>query len=262
VTVEDVFAGTSSFYAAYRPAYPPELLDHLVERLPADAPPGSRLVDLGAGTGELAVPLSHHVDEVWAVDVSAEMVEWGRRKATAAGRENIRWITTAAEDLTVPDATVDLVTIGAAFHWMDKRLVCGNVLRWLRPGGTLAVTGPNSTWAGTETWQQLAIAVIGRWLGEKRRAGSGAFRAQERHEVTMAGLGFQDVRELEFPVELTWTLDNFVGYLYSSSYASHRVLGDRREAFEADLRRTLLGHDPSGVYTETLRFSCIVGVRP
>jgi SAM-dependent methyltransferase len=258
MTVEDVFVGTSSFYAAYRPAYPTELLDFLIGRLPH----GGRLVDLGAGTGELAIPLSPYVGEVWAVDPSAEMVEWGRRKAKAAGRDNITWVIQTAEDLTVPEASVDLVTIGAAFHWMDKRLVGGDVYHWLRPGRTLAVTGPNSTWAGTEPWQQLTIGVIRRWLGEKRRAGTGAFRVQERHEEAMAGIGFQDVQELEFPVELRWTLDDFVGYLYSSSYASHKVLGDRRHAFESDLRRTLLDHDPSGIYTETLRFSCIVGTRP
>lgn len=257
---EDLFAGTAADYAAFRPAYPAALL----ERVRAAAAPGSpsRLVDLGCGTGELAVPLSAYVDECRALDVSPEMLRHGRERARRAGRANIEWTQAPAEALELPDGSVSLVTVGAAFHWMDRRLVGARALRWLRPGGSLVVAGSNSTWNGTEDWQKLAVEVIQRWLGPRRRAGGGTFRTSERHEDALRAVGFTDLADVDFPAEQTWTVDAFLGYLRSTSFASAAVLGDRQAAFEQDMRETLDTHEPSGVHRETVRFHCLLARRP
>lgn len=262
MTFEDAFAGTAPYYAAHRPAYPVELTDFLAGRLPENTAATGRMLDLGAGTGELAIPLSRHIGEVLAVEPSEEMARWGRKKCAEQSRTNVTWHVTTAEELQAPAGGFNLITIGAAFHWMDKALVGAKCLSWLKPGATLAVVGPNSTWNGDEHWQRLAVDVIRHWLGEKRRAGTGSFRIQARHEVAIVAAGFLDVRERTFTTTLTWTLDEFIGYLYSSSFASKAVLGDRTPAFTAHMRRVLLDHEPSGHYTETLRFSCITGIRP
>ena len=67
----------------HRPPYPPEVFD-ILERITADRP--RRVLDLGAGEGALARPLASRVDHVDALDVSAAMVEAGRRRPGAAGR--------------------------------------------------------------------------------------------------------------------------------------------------------------------------------
>ena len=54
----------------------------------------------------------------------------------------------------------------------------------------------------------------------------------------------------------------FVGYLCSTSVASKAALGDAAEAFEAELRRALLAHDPRGAYREEVLFHCITARPP
>jgi SAM-dependent methyltransferase len=87
----------------------------ILERITAGRP--RRVLDLGAGEGALARPLASRVDHVDALDVSAAMVETGRRRP-GGGRPNLRWIVGAAEtaELGGPYA---LVTAGASLHWMS-----------------------------------------------------------------------------------------------------------------------------------------------
>jgi ubiquinone/menaquinone biosynthesis C-methylase UbiE len=256
-----LFSGAAQYYARYRPAYPAELYAFLLERVAVAAP--WRLLDLGCGTGELTIPLSRQMAEVDAVDVSAEMIELARAKAARAGAGSIRWIVGRAEDFTAPPAQFDIVTSGAAFHWMDRRTLAARIMTWLRPGGVFGVVGVNSTWNGTEEWQLLAIQVLRKWLGERRRAGGGVFtEPQQKDADLLRSAGFRAVSETEFPVRHAWDLDSFLGYLYSTSFASLDVLGDRAEGFEKELRAVLLDFEPSGHYTETLRFRCAVGMSP
>jgi SAM-dependent methyltransferase len=97
----------------HRPPYPPEVFD-ILERIIAGRP--RRVLDLGAGEGALARPLAARVDQVDALDISAAMVEAGRRRP-GGGRPSLRWIVGAAEtaELGGPYA---LVTAGASLHWM------------------------------------------------------------------------------------------------------------------------------------------------
>src|SRR6516162_463504 len=69
-------AGVADAYQ-YRPPYPPEVFD-ILERIIADRP--RRVLDIGAGDGALARPLARRVDHVDALDISAAMVEAGRRR--------------------------------------------------------------------------------------------------------------------------------------------------------------------------------------
>src|SRR6266702_2438779 len=72
VTGETIFHGTAWYYARYRPGYPQELFDLLRGRFELDGT--GRLLDLGCGTGQLAVPLAPLFEEVVAVDVDAGML--------------------------------------------------------------------------------------------------------------------------------------------------------------------------------------------
>ena len=256
----DLFAGTAAYYARYRPAYPAELIETLVRN--ADETERGRALDLGCGTGELALPLAARFDEVIALDADADMVAQGLPKAERAGARNVVWQVRTAESYDPGDLRFDLVTAGASFHWMGRHLMAGRIRSWLRPGGAFALAGANSTWNGDEPWQKAAVEIIQRWLGPRRRAGSGQFSVgPERHEDVLRAAGYT-VDEISFTAEQTWTLDTFIGYLYSTSFAAHRVLGERAADFEADLRCTLLDLEPDGRYRERLRFHLIVGTIP
>ena len=106
-------AGVADAYR-HRPPYPPEVFD-ILERIIADRP--RRVLDLGAGDGALARPLAARVDHVDALDISAAMVEAGRRRP-GGGRPNLRWIVGAAETAGL-GGPYALVTAGASLHWMS-----------------------------------------------------------------------------------------------------------------------------------------------
>ena len=107
-----LFRGTAPYYARYRPGYPIELIERLASAAGLDG--RGRLLDLGAGTGHLAVPLASYVDEVVAVDPEPEML--------AELPSHIRAVHGRAEDVDASWGTFRLVTVGRALHWMDGPL--------------------------------------------------------------------------------------------------------------------------------------------
>jgi hypothetical protein len=120
-----------------------------------------------------------------------------------------------------------------------------------------------SHWDNPEPWSQAVVRVIQRWLGQERRAGQRVARINERRfEDWLADSTFSQVEIGYYLFDYTWTLDEVVGELYSTSYANPTLLGDNLPAFEADLRRELLATDPSGRYTRPVNCESIFAWRP
>lgn len=143
--------------AAYqsRPGYP----EALVERLSGMAAPGGLAVDLGAGTGDLALPLAARGIRVAAVEPAREMLDVLERRAREkeialraegagalradqrerAPAEPLTLIHAAAEATGLPAASFDLALIADALHWLDPELAGAEIARLLAPGGALAI---------------------------------------------------------------------------------------------------------------------------
>ncbi len=257
-----IFAGTAEYYARYRLRFPVAVLDIVAARFGLDGT--GRLLDLGTGPGQLAIPLAKNFAEVVALDVSAEMIAEGRRQAERAGVANIRWLTGRAEE-TPPDlGQFRLVTIGNAFHWMDQPMVLRRLEELVAPGGAVAMFGMGgSHWEVPEPWSRAVVAVIQRWLGPERRAGQRVARIDERRfEDWLAESAFTRLEIGSYTFDHTWTLDEVIGELYATSYANPSVLGDRLPGFEADVRRELLTIEPAGRYTRTIACEWVFAWRP
>ncbi|WP_063043718.1 class I SAM-dependent methyltransferase [Nocardia pseudovaccinii] len=136
---DNLFRGAAEFYSQYRPAYPASLFEDLLDR----AGEGGHLVDLACGTGEIAIPLHTRFAHVQAVDLEPDMIEVGRTKAAQAGATNITWSVGKAEDLAVTEPA-QLVTIGNAFHRLDRPLIAQRAHQWLAPDGCLAILGSST----------------------------------------------------------------------------------------------------------------------
>ncbi len=253
----DLFSGTSKYYSRFRVPYPETLFSQLLETVGVTGE--GQLLDLGCGTGEIAVPLSPYFFNVTAVDRDPSMLTEAKLRARERGSKNIQWHLSYAEEFEAPTQSFELVTIGAAFHWMDRSQITKKCRNWLIPGKPVAILGSNSTWTGTEPWQECARNVLKKWLGEERRAGSGIFKKPEKkHEEILIQEGFK-VEEFELRYTNVWTLDAFIGYLHSTSFASRAVLGDLAEDFENDMRKSLLNLNSRGRYEEDMVFYYILG---
>jgi ubiquinone/menaquinone biosynthesis C-methylase UbiE len=129
-----VFNRMAEFYAA-RPPYPVALVDALADLA---GPAGSRVGDLGAGIGHLALPLAARGFDVVAIDAAQEMLD--RLRATAAERGiGLRALHAAAEELPLEPACLDLVVVADALHFLDTELTAGQIARVLAPRGALAL---------------------------------------------------------------------------------------------------------------------------
>lgn len=63
---------------------------------------------------------------------------------------------------------------------------------------------------------------------------------------------------LEIKSPQHWTIDSYIGYIYSTAFGLPSFFGENREKFEADLRASLLEIEPSGEFTEELPVTALV----
>ena len=260
----DLYRGTASFYDRFRLPYPVALLEDLCHR--ASVNDAGRLLDLACGPGTVTLGLNHHFAEVWAVDQEPEAIDFARHKAATLGVRNVRWMVGRAEDVD-PHEVFDLVSIGTAFHRLDRRRVADLAMGWLRSGGHLALLWSSSPLNGAAPWQDAFAAIVVDWM---QRAGADdrvpadleAHLSQHPHAIVLEDAGFAVVGRFEFAEFHDWTLPELIGLVYSTSLLPRAVLGDRANAFEADLRERLRAIEPSGVFREHATFAYDLAYRP
>ena len=101
--------------------------------------PGQRVLDVAAGSGNVAIRAAEAGGDVVAVDLTPENFEAGRREARSRGVE-LEWVEGDAEALPFADGEFDVVTssMGAMFA-PDHQAVANELLRVCRPGGTIGM---------------------------------------------------------------------------------------------------------------------------
>jgi len=242
----DLFAGTAAYYARFRPGYPAEFLTHVVERFKLDG--RGRLLDLGCGTGQLTLPLASYVAEAIGLDPDPAMLAEAAVAAERTGAQNVRWLRGSDRDLDQlrhEIGTLRLALMGRSFHWTEQDALLRSLNELIEPdGGVVVVSDEERVWAGQEAWHETIRQTIHHWLGPQRRAGSGNYAVEHRpFDDILAASPFPRVEHYHLTVERTPSIGEIVGYLYSTSFCSPTVLGDKRAAFEADLRQQLGTYD-------------------
>ncbi len=117
-----------------------KVVESVLSKIKAD--PNAIAVDLGTGTGQLAIPIAPLVREVWAVDISKSMLDLLVDNAAAKGISNIKPIVSPIETLDFPPASVDLVVTNYVLHHLldsDKQATIAHIYQWLKPGGYLVI---------------------------------------------------------------------------------------------------------------------------
>jgi ubiquinone/menaquinone biosynthesis C-methylase UbiE len=188
--------------------------DKVRDRLLAISGPGpaDACVDLGAGTGFVALALAPLAGSVLAVDISSAMAESLAARAAQAGLRNV---TTEVADLRtfrMPAASVDLVVSSYALHHLrdeDKRTLAAEAARWLRPGGRIVIAdmmfGRGASQRDREILRKKAAAFAAKgpagWWRIAKNLGRYGLGVGHEHPATpefwqlaLRDAGFTDVR--------------------------------------------------------------------
>ncbi|SNT66121.1 Methyltransferase domain-containing protein [Asanoa hainanensis] len=211
------FGAVAVQYDRFRPPYPRAALEWAV-----GAPAPRRVVDLGAGTGILTRGLIAAGYEVTAVEPDPEM-----RAQLAAATDGRTALPGSAEDIPLPDGSVDAVIAGQAYHWFDPDLAHAEAARVLRPGGYFA-----AVWNlrdAREPWV-AALDVITTAAGDR-----------EHDRPTSFGAAYAAVEHQEFTHETSLTSAQLVEMMTTRSYYL-TAEPDVRKRFEAELTKLATTH--------------------
>jgi Methylase involved in ubiquinone/menaquinone biosynthesis len=128
------FEARADEYRTARPPYPETLYEILEQR--CGLGPGSRVLEIGAGTGQATRGLLARGATVVAVEPGVRLAA---HLAADVGGDALEVVNDMIETAPLPDASFDIVASATAFHWVRSEIALPRLARALRPGGWLAV---------------------------------------------------------------------------------------------------------------------------
>ena len=238
------FTGRAQDYDRYRQRYPSlEILNHL--RAWCGLTPSWLVADIGAGTGMLAEVFLENSNRVLAVEPNPDMRN--HMHAAFAATPQIEIIDATAEATTLPDASVDLVAAGRAFHWFDRVRALAEFRRILVPGGWVVLVAIDRSRGQDDTVFRDQTATFERLMethGTDYKQVCAGYLAYEDmaplfdsefHQAQLHGL-----RQLDWPT--------FRGHSLSTS-VTPQAGHPGHEAFLRELRRYFDTFAQAGVFT-------------
>jgi SAM-dependent methyltransferase len=254
-----VFDDVAEEYDAIRPGYPAELVDAALERGHLRA--GSRVLEVGSGTGKLTELLAQRGLVIDAVDPGPNMIDAARRRL-GPGAADVRFHLGVFEDVSLPEAAFAALFAAAAFHWVDPTIAWSKAALHLEPGGLLALllhTGLRDKDTSDEEEEEFRGILrkhapeladeLPRSRDLETILAGAELRSNNASEVWdwlmggYQGLGtpiaaplFRDVEVLPLVSRVEYTADELLAHFRTTSLY-YRIDPSRRQAFQDDDRR-------------------------
>jgi SAM-dependent methyltransferase len=214
------FDEDAELYDRVRPGYADELFDDLAAL--AGLEPGSRVLELGSGTGQATVPLARRGYEVTALERGPRLAEVARRKLATFPAVHV--VNADFEQWPLPAEPFDLVVAATSFHWLDPTVRLTKSTRALRPGGALAVISTHHVAGGDAAFFAAVQGCYERWMPGTPPGLELPTPAEvppgtpelERDE------GLREAGFRRYEQELTYTTSEYLALI--QSYSGHRAL--------------------------------------
>lgn len=216
------FGSVAADYDRFRPSYPDAFISDLVELAP------DRVLDVGCGTGKLAVSLVACGLAVLGIEVDPAMAQLARTHGLIVEQA-------AFETWDDADRTFDLITCGQAWHWIDPEKGSAKAGRLLNPGGTLALAWNRDEYDDDVRAEFDAIydRLAPELVGADRSHSQDPFVAQLKESGA-----FESVRLHQYRWSMTTTTDEFIGR--AGTYSDHiRLPEEQREKLFAAVREAI-----------------------
>jgi len=250
--------GNYDYFSRFMESSAVEFLDRL------GVSPGSSLLDVACGSGQLALIAARRGVKVTGVDIAANSILAARGRAAAEGLD-ARFDEGDAESLPYPDASFDVVaTIFGAMFAPRPDLVAAELLRVCRPGGIIAM----GNWTKEGFIGQM-FRTFARFIAPPGMP-SPVLWGDESVVRDRFGAGVSDLRltrvkyRFDYPFSPAGVVEFFREY-YGPTTRAFATLGDAdRSALRAELVDLWTGHNLSGEPERTIvdaEYLSVVGVR-
>lgn len=235
------FAAGADAYERGRPTYSTEAIDRLIAELRIG--PGTRVLDLAAGTGKLTRQIAPSGAEIVAVEPIDEM-----RARLVASLPDVQAMPGTAEDIPLPNHSVDAVVVGQAFHWFDGIRAVSEIRRVLKPGGAVGMIwqarDPGLPW----------VARLNELI-DRIDDGHPRYRTEHWREAFDLTALFDPVEEATYGYVQRGDVETIVDRVASISYVA--ALSEARRVPYLDEVRELLATDPATAGREVIELPYI-----
>ena len=221
------WTAVSQDYLEHRPGYP-ESFFVLLRHLGIGAP-GQDILDLGAGTGALAVNFARQGARVTAVDRAEGQI----RAAKEAARKHavkIKFKIGSAEKTGFPNHSFDAITASMCWGYFDMAAMRREVPRLLRPGGKLLVS--------TLIWERSKEGIIGQTDKLIAKYNPRARRmAHARHAAIVPDWSRKWLRlntYHEYLADVPFTRESWRGRIRACAWIGAALSREKTEAFDRE----------------------------
>jgi SAM-dependent methyltransferase len=224
---KESFDAAAADYARYRSGYPDEVVDDVVTA--SRLRPGSRVLEIGCGTGQLSVPLARHGAELVAVELGPNLAAIARRNLAEFPAARVE--VSGFEEWPLPAEPFDVIVSASALHWIDPSVRLSKPAHALRPGGTLVIVHAHHVKGGTTGFFRDTQPFYVRW----GLSDDPFFEPTAPEDAPLMFPELEDAPEFErvqrhrFEIPRHHTTDSYVGWLKTDSLVSSLDPQSRQE---------------------------------
>jgi SAM-dependent methyltransferase len=243
-------------YDRFRPGYAPEAIEALVDL--SGVPAGGEVLEIGAGTGKLTVPLAERGFRITAIEPGPRMADLLSRRVRRW--PSIRLVRSTFEDAPIEAGSFDLVVAATSFHWLDPDRCYNLAADALRPAGALGlirndhVAAPSNEAyiAGVRPIYERYAPELLQDLALPMPDDPPGF-VEEMAESSR----FEAIVQRQFPWDQPFTAATVVGML--GTHSEHRALPRRRRSALLRDIRTFVEQDLGGEFVDRYVTTVCVG---
>ena len=206
---KNLFSTQAASYAKYRPTYPKELFDHIIQFVKnKDA-----AWDCATGNGQAALVLAEHFKKVVATDISEKQLSFAKQ------HPGVEYRVSPAEKTGFEDNTFDLITVAQAYHWFQFNAFEKEVKRVGKKDGVIAIWGYSLMTANDAAVDKL----VKRFYSDITGPYWDAERKYVDDNYKTVPFNFTPLPTRDFFINTQWSKNDLIGYFSSWSSVQHFI---------------------------------------